>query len=73
MSRSKAFFLGAAGALALFFHSACSLKEGACLRMSDCDDGLSCVEGTCMGASSSSNANSVAGDASSSPADAAAE
>lgn len=72
MSRSKAFFLGAAGALALFFHSACSLKEGACLRMSDCDDGLSCVEGTCMGASSSS-ATSVAGDASSSPADASAE
>lgn len=74
MSRSnlRSFFLGAAGALAVLLHSACSLEEGACLRMSDCADGLSCVEGTCMGASSAS-AMDMAGDASSSAADASAE
>ena len=46
--------------------SACSLKGDACIRMSDCADGFSCVEGTCVSTtgSSTSNATSTASDAS---------
>ncbi len=49
-----------------FYVSACSLGGGACIRMSDCADGFSCVEGTCLSntGSSSSAATSVASDAS---------
>src|SRR6185369_3848463 len=37
------------GALAVLWvsSSACQFGDGDCLRMSDCDTGYSCVEGTC--------------------------
>lgn len=28
--------------------TACQLTEGTCVRMSDCDTGYTCVEGTCL-------------------------
>ena len=46
MSRSKtaALLLGLAVALV---PAACSLGDGECLRMTDCDAPYECVEGTC--------------------------
>ncbi len=46
MSRFKVLLAVALFASALF-PAACSLGDGACLRMSDCDAPFKCVEGTC--------------------------
>ena len=45
LTRLAALF-GAATALWLAT-AGCELGDGDCLRMSDCDDGYACVEGTC--------------------------
>ena len=69
MSRSKQIAAVAILALACWpYSSACSLSADACLRMSDCTDGLSCVEGLCL--SSAASASTDGADATSSATDA---
>ena len=46
------------------YASACSLSGDACIRMSDCADGFSCVEGTCISNTGSSSSASTATDTS---------
>ncbi len=52
------------GAIAIAWVSsaACQLGDGDCLRMSDCDTGYTCVEGTCL-SDTPSDAPSSAADA----------
>jgi len=42
----RALFLSAAGMM-VWLSAGCELGDGDCLRMSDCDLGYVCVEGTC--------------------------
>ena len=44
----KAMFLLGASAAVWLSSAACQLGDGDCLRMSDCDTGYACVEGTCI-------------------------
>lgn len=44
----------AAAALASALLASCTLAPEHCIRMSDCDDGTTCVEGRCEGASATS-------------------
>ncbi|MBN9163103.1 MAG: hypothetical protein BGO98_26385 [Myxococcales bacterium 68-20] len=51
--------------------AACQLGDGDCLRMSDCDTGYACVEGTCI-SDRPSDAPDASSDAGSTRADASA-
>lgn len=42
----RALLLGGAGMM-IWLSAGCELGDGDCLRMSDCDPGYVCVEGTC--------------------------
>lgn len=48
MSICRRAFVLAAIATATLAMWACTLADGSCLRMSDCDDGTTCNEGRCV-------------------------